>query len=111
MRVMIDRNFKNFQSSMETTQNELLSSQLAKIEENIFSSYKFKRHGNEAQYRGNAKTRSGFKLGKNQHFHENTSTQPDRKAEKVFSSLRRGKSHQNRGFEPIRLESRHRISS
>lgn len=39
---------------METTQNELLSSQLAKIEENSFSSSKFKRHWNEAQYRGNA---------------------------------------------------------
>nr|XP_034299251.1 uncharacterized protein LOC117680770 [Crassostrea gigas] len=54
MKTLIDSNFKNFQSSMETTQKELSSSQLAKIEENIFGSYKFKRHGNEAQYRGNA---------------------------------------------------------
>uniref|UniRef100_A0A8W8JNN1 Uncharacterized protein n=1 Tax=Magallana gigas TaxID=29159 RepID=A0A8W8JNN1_MAGGI len=54
MKILIDSNFKNFQSSMETTQKELSSSQLAKIEENIFGSYKFKRHGNEAQYRGNA---------------------------------------------------------
>ena len=54
MQSMIDRNFKNFQNSMETTQKELSTSQLAKIEENIFGTYKFKRHGNEAQYRGNA---------------------------------------------------------
>lgn len=54
MRALIDRNFKNFQSSMDTTQNELWSSQLAKIKENIFGFYKFKRHVNEAQYRVNA---------------------------------------------------------
>lgn len=41
---MIDSNFKNFQTSMETSQKELSSSQLAKIEENIFGS-----HGNEEQ--------------------------------------------------------------
>jgi glycerate-2-kinase len=47
-KAMIDSNFKNFQSSMETTQKELSTAQLAKIEENVFGSYKFKRHGNEA---------------------------------------------------------------
>lgn len=54
MKTLIDSNFKNFQSSMETKQNEVSSSQLVKIEENIIGSYKFKVHGNEAQYRGNA---------------------------------------------------------
>nr|XP_034311779.1 uncharacterized protein LOC117684306 [Crassostrea gigas] len=54
MKTLIDSNFRNFQTSVETRQKELSSSQLAKIEENIFGSYTFKRHGNEAQYRGNA---------------------------------------------------------
>ncbi|KAK3103157.1 hypothetical protein FSP39_016878 [Pinctada imbricata] len=53
MQTMMDANFTNFRQSIETTQKDLSTTQLAKIEESMFGSYKFKRHGNEAQYRGN----------------------------------------------------------
>ena len=55
MQTMMDTNFNTFKTSMESTQKELSTMQLAKMEENLFDSYKFKRHGNEAQFRGNIK--------------------------------------------------------
>ena len=59
---MIDRNFKNFQSSMETTQKELSSSQLAKIKENIFGSLRKCLNFHQTP-------RNGCKFRKYQHFH------------------------------------------
>ena len=55
MQSLMDTNFKSFRTSIESTQKELSSTQISKIEENLFGSYKFKRHGNEARYRGNIK--------------------------------------------------------
>ena len=50
MQTLMDSNFKTFKSSIENTQKELSTTQISKIEENLFGTYKFKRHGNEAQY-------------------------------------------------------------
>ena len=58
MQILMDSNFKTFKSSIENTQKELSTTQISKIEENLFGTYTFIRHGNEAQYRGNIKVMS-----------------------------------------------------
>ncbi|KAK3086232.1 hypothetical protein FSP39_015566 [Pinctada imbricata] len=58
MKAMIDSNFESFRSSMEATQKELSTTQISKMEESLLGAHKFKRQGNEAQYRGNAKVLS-----------------------------------------------------
>ena len=60
MQTLMDSNFKTFKSSIENTQKELSTTKISKIEENLFGTYKFKRHGNEARYRGNIKVMSKF---------------------------------------------------
>ena len=58
MKAMMDSNFESFLSSMEATQKELSTTQISKMEESLLGAHKFKRQGNEAQYRGNAKVLS-----------------------------------------------------
>ncbi|KAK3101287.1 hypothetical protein FSP39_002412 [Pinctada imbricata] len=58
MKAMIDSNFESFRSSMEATQKELSTTQISKMEESLLADHKFKRQGNEAQYRCNAKVLS-----------------------------------------------------
>ena len=53
LQTLLDSNFKTFKSSIENTQKELSTTQISKSEENLF-----KRHGYEAQYRGNIKVMS-----------------------------------------------------
>ena len=47
MQTLMDSNFKTFKLSIENTQKELSTTQISKIGENLFDTYKFKRHGNE----------------------------------------------------------------
>ncbi|KAK3101126.1 hypothetical protein FSP39_001144 [Pinctada imbricata] len=65
MQTMMDSNFSNSKRSIESTQKDLSTTQLSKIEESMFGSYKFKRHGNEAQYRGNVQVLSKLKKADN----------------------------------------------
>lgn len=51
---MMDRNFKDFQTSMETTQKTSLSHSSQKLRKTFSAHISLKRYGYEAKYRGNA---------------------------------------------------------